>query len=126
MAFWKSQSDEDAGGDAKKERKNASSERQGTSVHQTASGLSVLLAHRITEKSAAFERASTYVFQVGKHVTKPQVKEAIEAKYGVHVMDVRVVNSPGKERRRGKQLGWKSGIKKAMIKLKEGETIEAE
>lgn len=126
MAFWKSQSNEDAAGDGKIQARKASSELQGTSVRKTASGFTILLAHRITEKTAILERASTYVFQVGTHATKLQVKEAIEAKYGVNVIDVRTINSPGKELRRGKQIGWKSGIKKAMIKLKEGETIEAE
>ena len=83
----------------------------------------ILQNPHITEKSAGYGEGK-YVFSVAKSANKIQVKQAVESRYGVSVRQVRIINLPDKARRRGKQLGWKSGIKKAVIFLKKGEKIE--
>ncbi len=86
----------------------------------------ILLYPRVTEKAVAFAEKGVYVFVVSDDANKIQIKRAVEGKYGVHVADVRVVRLPGKERRRGRVIGWKAGFKKAMVQLKEGQKIEVQ
>lgn len=85
----------------------------------------VVLGSHITEKTAG-QNQGTYVFKVSKNANKIEVKRAIEKRFQVKVEKVNIVNLPGKERRRGRQIGWKAGLKKAMVTLKEGETLEVE
>lgn len=85
-------------------------------------GGAVLGAH-VTEKTAS-RNEGTYVFKVAGSANKTAVKRAIENRFNVKVEKVRVLNSPGKERRRGRQIGWRSGFKKALVTLREGQTIE--
>lgn len=85
---------------------------------------SALLLPRMTEKAAHAAGSGTYTFSVARDAGKKQIKEAVEARYQVGVAAVRVLNSPAKERRRGNQIGWKPGFKKAMITLKKGQRIE--
>lgn len=85
---------------------------------------SVLLLPRVTEKAAHAAGSGMYTFSVARDAGKKQIKEAVEARYQVKVFAVRVLHSPAKERRRGNQIGWKPGFKKAMITLKEGQRIE--
>lgn len=85
----------------------------------------ILTKPHVTEKASfGISTKNTYVFAVTSRANKATIKKAVEKRYGTHVEEVRVVNLPGKERKRGKQVGWKPGFKKAMVKLKEGETIE--
>lgn len=84
----------------------------------------VIIASRITEKSADGANKRAYTFVVAPWATKQEVKKMVEARYRVNVENVRVVRLPGKERRRGNQIGFKPGIKKAMVTIKEGQTIE--
>lgn len=88
--------------------------------------MGVLLAARITEKTSQLSKENKYVFEVDRRANKSGVKRAVEARYGVGVLSVNMVNIPGKERKRGKQIGWKPGYKKAVVKLKEGQTIEVQ
>ena len=84
----------------------------------------VLLYPHITEKTAAGVNRRTYAFVVAPNANKQEVKKAIQARYGVTVTDVRVVTVHGKEIRRGRQIGWKPGMKKAYATIAEGQTIE--
>jgi len=78
----------------------------------------------ITEKSSADNGAGKYTFVVSPRANKTELKKDIEARYGVNVVRVNIVITPGKERKRGKQIGWKQGFKKAIVTLKEGQSIE--
>lgn len=78
----------------------------------------------ITEKTSAGAGKGTYVFVVSRYANKVTVRKAVESRYGVQASSVRIVNVPGKERRRGRQIGWKPGYKKAIVTLKEGQSIE--
>lgn len=78
----------------------------------------------VTEKTSAGAGKGKYVFIVSRYANKVTVRKAVESRYGVRAASVRIVNVPGKERRRGKQIGWKPGYKKAVVTLKEGQSIE--
>ncbi|OGI25902.1 MAG: 50S ribosomal protein L23 [Candidatus Moranbacteria bacterium RBG_13_45_13] len=66
-----------------------------------------------------------YVFKVNKQAGKFQIKEAVEGYYGVQVLGVNTVKIHPKKRIHGRTTGWKKGFKKAIITLKEGDTIAA-
>ena len=87
----------------------------------------VLLHPHITEKTslgAASSNKKMYAFAVSRDANKSQVKHAVESRYGVQVATVRMVHIRGKEIHRGKQTGWKQGMKKAYATLAQGQTIE--
>jgi large subunit ribosomal protein L23 len=79
----------------------------------------------ITEKtSAAFHDRQEYTFEVHPKATKPAIKQAVEQLFGVHVAGVWTSNRRGKTRRVGRSVGARSNWKKAIVRLREGETIE--
>jgi len=87
--------------------------------------MSVLLAPHVSEKAArASEAGNQFVFRVRVDATKPEIKAAIEMMFEVKVQAVQVVNAEGKQKRFGQRLGRRSDIKKAYVRLAEGQTIE--
>jgi large subunit ribosomal protein L23 len=79
----------------------------------------------ITEKtSAAYQDRGEYVFQVHPDATKTQIRTAIEQLFGVKVTGVWTSNQRGKTKRVGTSVGRKANWKKAIVKLREGDTIE--
>lgn len=79
----------------------------------------------ITEKSSNIaSKEGTYVFKVNKNASKFQIKKAFEEAFGVHVVKVNTLNTKPKDRRVGKYTGKTKTYKKAIITLKDGETIE--
>jgi large subunit ribosomal protein L23 len=79
----------------------------------------------ITEKSyTATGEANQYTFRIAPDATKVQVKAAIEAIFEVKVEKVQVINMPSKEKRRGVHSGTRSGYRKAIIRLAEGQSLE--
>lgn len=79
----------------------------------------------ITEKtSAAYQSRGEYTFEVHRDASKPQVRSAIEQLFGVKVTNVWTMNVRGKEKRMGKTVGSRPNWKKAIVTLREGDTIE--
>jgi large subunit ribosomal protein L23 len=79
----------------------------------------------ITEKtSAAYQDRAEYAFEVHPDATKPQIRQAIEELFGVKVTDVWTSNQRGKIKRMGRTAGRRPNWKKAIVKLREGDTIE--
>jgi large subunit ribosomal protein L23 len=79
----------------------------------------------ITEKSsAAFQDRGEYTFVVHPDATKTQIRLAIEELFGVKVTDVWTSNMRGKEKRMGRTSGRRPSWKKAIVKLREGDSIE--
>lgn len=78
----------------------------------------------ITEKTTKLVDKGQYTFSVALDATKPMVKSAIEEAFNVVVMKVRIVNVRKKPRRVGKYSGFKAGVKKAIVTLQQGQTIE--
>ena len=85
---------------------------------------SVLLGPWITEKSVNQNESGVYVFKVDVRATKPEIKQAVKRVYNVDAVDVRVVNHPGKVKRRGNKFGRTAKSRKAYVQLAAGQTIE--
>lgn len=89
---------------------------------------SILLEHIITEKATeATSHANQYTFKVDSSANRVAVKQAIEAQFGVEVDTVRIANVKPKfkqDRMRRGQVSRRSGYKKAIVRLKQGSTIE--
>ena len=85
----------------------------------------VVVRPLITEKtSAAYQDRGEYTFQVHPDASKPQIRQAIEELFGVKVTGVWTSSQRGKEKRMGRGVGRRPAWKKAIVKLKDGETIE--
>jgi len=78
----------------------------------------------ITEKATLASQANAVVFQVARDANKPQIKEAVEALFGVKVKAVNTVVTKGKVKRFKGRLGVRSDVKKAYVTLEEGNTID--
>lgn len=94
------------------------------SVKESPLATRILSRPRITEKSYALNALNQYVFVVTKEATKTTVKRAIEEAYAVTVEQVRIVRLPAKKRVFGKGVGTKSAIKKAIVRVAKGQSIE--
>lgn len=78
----------------------------------------------ITERSSeAFQERGEYTFEVAPTATKHAIKEAIERLFNVKVTDVWTMNARGKERRVGQAIGRRPHTKKAIVKLRDGDSI---
>lgn len=88
------------------------------------SAAKVLVEPWITEASTAMGELNKYVFKVFPKASKKQIKNAVEKVYGVKVVSVNTVSIPRKKKQQGRRIGWKAGFKKAIIKLKEGDSID--
>lgn len=85
----------------------------------------VLLGPHISEKATIVaEGNGQYVFRVTKDATKPEIKQAIEALFEVKVESVRTLNQKGKTKRTVRGLGKRSDVKKAYVRLAEGQEID--
>jgi large subunit ribosomal protein L23 len=85
----------------------------------------VIIRPVVTEASALLtEERQTYTFIVGKDANKIEIRHAVQSLFGVNVEGVRTANYPGKVRRVGRSIGRKSGYKKALVKLVEGDSID--
>jgi large subunit ribosomal protein L23 len=85
----------------------------------------ILLENLISEKSTMLAAQNKYVFKVTKDAGKFQIKEAVEGYYGVQVVSVNTITINPKKRIHGRTIGWKKGFKKAVVTLREGDSIAA-
>lgn len=80
--------------------------------------------NKVTERSALLrEKNNEYVFEVEKSANKLMIKAAVENLFKVKVTDVRTLVMPGKTRRMGRNEGKTSTWKKAIVRIKKGESI---
>jgi large subunit ribosomal protein L23 len=84
----------------------------------------VLLAPVVSEKSYSLIGDRKYTFKVHPDAHKTQVRQAVEELFGVKVANVNVLKVQPKPKRRALVMGKKPGWKKAIVQLREGETIE--
>jgi large subunit ribosomal protein L23 len=85
---------------------------------------SVIKRPVITEKGLTLkENDRTLCFEVADSASKQQIQEAVEQLFKVKVQAVRTMVVPGKMRRRGKYMGYRSDWKKAYVTLREGEKM---
>lgn len=78
----------------------------------------------ITEKSTMASENGAVVFEVAMDAAKPQIKEAVEALFGVKVKAVNTTITKGKVKRFRGQLGKRKDVKKAYVTLEEGNMID--
>ncbi len=86
----------------------------------------VIIAPRITEKSAKQSEENVYAFEINARANKHQVAQAVAAFYKVTPVKVAIVNVPtkyAKNWKTGRTQIKKQGMKKAMVYVKKGETI---
>ena len=84
----------------------------------------VLLAPVVSEKSYSLIGDNKYSFRVHPDAHKTQVRQAVEELFEVKVERVNIVKVQAKPKRRGTFKGTKPGWKKAIVQLRQGETIE--
>lgn len=84
----------------------------------------LILSPVITEKSTRASEHNQVTFRVRKEATKPQVKEAVEGLFGVKVKAVNTLNQKGKVKRFKGRLGKRNDVKKAIVTLEEGHSID--
>ena len=89
------------------------------SVHRT------IVRPIVTEQSsAAYQERGEYTFRVASDATKSTIRGAIEKLFGVKVTNVWTSNQRGKPRRVGQAVGRRPHWKKAIVKLRQGDTID--
>jgi large subunit ribosomal protein L23 len=84
----------------------------------------IILRPIITEKSVkAQEVDNKYTFAVAKGANRTQVRQAVEAIFNVKVEKVNMVNVRPRLKRVGKYSGTTNAVRKAIVKLAQGQTI---
>lgn len=85
----------------------------------------IIKAPIITEKTADLaQNNNTITFSVDVRANKTQIKQAVEKIFNVKVESVNTINVKPKTKRVGKYVGKTNRVKKAIVKLKEGSSIE--
>ena len=84
----------------------------------------VLQAPIVSEKSYAMITERKYSFRVHPDAHKTQIRQAVEELFNVHVEGVNISQVRPKPKRRGMSRGIRPGWKKAIVQLREGDTIE--
>ena len=83
----------------------------------------ILKRYFVSEKSTRGFGMNQFTFEVDRAATKTEIKDAVERGYKVEVIAVNTVRLPVKKIQLGRHAGTKGGIKKAIVTLKEGQTI---
>jgi large subunit ribosomal protein L23 len=78
----------------------------------------------ITEKATTISETNQFVFRVSLDATKPDIKAAIEGLFGVKVIGVNTLVVKGKTKRFKGRPGVRSDVKKAIVRLAQGQSID--
>ncbi len=84
----------------------------------------VIVSPSITEKSTLVSEHNQVVFNVRRTATKPEIKDAVEQLFNVKVKAVNTLNRKGKVKRFKGIMGRRSDVKKAIVTLEEGQSID--
>ena len=84
----------------------------------------VVLAPHITEKSTMLSDHNAVVFKVAQGASKPEIKAAVEALFGVSVVGVNTMITKGKSKRWKGKPYQRSDVKKAIVTLADGQSID--
>ena len=90
----------------------------------TAKHYDTILSPIITEKATILSEQNKVVFRVAPKATKPQIKEAVEKLFDVKVTGVNTLITKGKKKVFRGLRGQRSDVKKAIVTLAEGHTID--
>jgi large subunit ribosomal protein L23 len=83
----------------------------------------VIIRPVVSEKSYVLSGLHRYTFRVHHEAHKTQIRQAVEALFDVHVVDVRTSTVKSKPKRRGTTSGRTRTWKKAIVQVREGESI---
>ena len=83
-----------------------------------------IVAPHITEKSTLLSESNAVVFKVAPKATKPEIKAAVEALFNVSVTNVNTIVQKGKTKRWKGKPYTRSDVKKAVVRLAEGQSID--
>jgi large subunit ribosomal protein L23 len=78
----------------------------------------------ITEKATRLLEVNQYTFEVDPRAAKPAIKAAVEELFSVKVVGVSTMNPPRRTRRVGRFAGKRAQVKKAIVRLAEGQSIQ--
>jgi len=84
----------------------------------------VIRSPAITEKATMASEQDQVIFNVAPDATKPEIKRAVEALFGVKVKSVNTLVRKGKVKRFRGHLGQQSDVKKAIVTLVDGQSID--
>jgi large subunit ribosomal protein L23 len=84
----------------------------------------VIVSPAITEKSTMASEQNQVIFNVARKASKPEIKAAIEALFGVKVTAVNTMIRKGKLKRFRGTVGRQSDVKKAVVTLADGQSID--
>ncbi len=84
----------------------------------------ILRAPVVSEKTYALMDLGQYTFIVDTRSNKTEIKQAVESIFGVKVTSVNTMNRPGKARRTRLGIGRRKNTKRAIVTLRDGETID--
>ena len=84
----------------------------------------VIVGPHITEKSTLLSESNAVVFKVAPKATKPEIKAAVEALFSVSVVGVNTLTQKGKTKRWKGRPYTRTDMKKAIVTLAEGQTID--
>ena len=84
----------------------------------------VIVAPHITEKATLLSEHNAVVFKVADSATKPEIKAAVEALFDVKVVSVNTLTQKGKTKRWKGKPYTRSDVKKAIVTLAEGQSID--
>ena len=83
----------------------------------------VIIRPVVSEKTYVLAEVGKYTFRVADTAHKTQIRQAIEQLFDVKVTDVRTVSVKSKPKRRGVHSGRTRSWKKAIVQVREGDTI---
>ena len=83
----------------------------------------VVIRPVVSEKSYVLATANKYTFRVHPDAHKTQIRQAVEALFSVHVVEVRTMSVKSKPKRRGTIRGRTRSWKKAIVEVAEGDSI---
>lgn len=78
----------------------------------------------VTEKTTVLGQFNQYAFEVAANSTKPEIAEAVHKLFKVDVVSVNVMNAKGKKKVFRGRHGTRSDVRKALVTLKQGHTID--
>jgi large subunit ribosomal protein L23 len=84
----------------------------------------VIIAPVVSEKSYELLDEGRYTFIVHPSSNKTEIKQAVESIFGVKVASVNTMNRKGKRKRFGLVMGQRKDTKRAIVTLREGESID--
>ena len=83
----------------------------------------VIIRPVVSEKTYVLAEAGKYTFRVNDRAHKTQIRQAVEQLFDVKVLEVRTASVKSKPKRRGHTAGRTRAWKKAIVQVREGDTI---